>query len=327
MTVLTTQYGMVDEVTYGTPVTVDHFFEYESESFKKNVARVESKGHRKNARVQLATRFEPYHTGASGSLVLDVPTKGFGILLKHIFGGSSIGSVTDSNYTQTHILATKTGLFFTAQVNRPFNAGTAQAHTFHGGKIISAEFACDRYGKLQVTCEMDFEDEDTSTALATASYTSDTRVFAWTGGSMTLDAGAVEIESFKLKISNPSNTGRHYLRTSTLKKEPLGNDMELVEWEFKMAHTALTTRNKVVAAARADALGAIVATFDGPIAHGGTTVPRIEFTIPAARFDDEDGLSVSSWDELSTTFSGIATDNLSAAPITCTYRTTDAAVV
>lgn len=328
MTVLNASIGFAEESTYGTPVTPTKFFEFNSESLKKVPGRSESKGHRAGQRVMRADRHEPYHTGVTGSLELDVPTKGFGILLKHALGTASISTATDSNYTQTHIIGDLTSRYLTGQVNRQFQAGTDQAHTFHGLKIVAMELSCDMDGVLVASFEFDGEDEDTGTALATVTYASDTRVFSWAGGAVTIGGSSAEITGFRCRIANALNTGRRYLRGSVLKKNPLENDFRTVEWELKgLDHTALTNYGRVIDLDRADNLAAIVATFNGPVAHAGTTLPRLEITLPAARFDAVDGLSVSTFDPLSTTFSGIATDDDSAEPLTITYRTTDSAVV
>lgn len=145
---------------------------------------------------------------------------------------------------------------------------------------------------------------------------------------MTVGGSAVECEGFKVRVANPLNTSRHRLRGSTLKKNPLENGQRLIEWELSgVDHTALTQYNRVVATARADTLAAIVITCDGPIAHGGSTVPRLEITIPAARFDTVDGINIAAYDELTGTYTGVGLDNLSDEPITVTYRTTDSAVL
>jgi hypothetical protein len=322
--VIDAQFGIVSEVTYGTPVTVTRFYEFNTESIKRVVGRVESKGHRKDQLVARADRSQPYKMGAAGTVELDVPTKGFGLMLKHCLGGAAISTATDSNYTQTFTLAEALPAF-TAQLARPLNDGTPTPWTYHGCKVLSLELVMDKLGKLVATVELDAEDEENSTGLATASYTSTTDVFSWAGGSATIDASSAELERFRVKITNPLRTDKYRLRSSVLKKEPTRNDHAMIEWELVVDHTAMTNYNKFAAAARADTFGALVATFDGPVAHAGTTVPRLEITIPAARFDAADGINVTDWQELTGTYTGIGTDNGSAEPITITYRTSDAA--
>lgn len=327
MSVLTTQWMVSEESTYGTPVTPDHAFEFESETVKPNMGRITTAGHRKNQRVDRADRTQPYIAGYSGTVTLAVPTKGCGILLKHTFGTSSVATVVDSNYVQTHVLGTKTGRFLTSQFNKPLNDGTAQPHTYHGGKILAAEFSMEKYGKLMMALDFDHEDGDTSTSLATPSYPSSMDFMPWTLASMTLGGSAIEFETFNLRVVNGMNVARHYLRGSTLKKEPLQNAREGIEFKVKMSHTAMTTYNRVVAQTTAGIQAALVATFTGPTAHAGTTLPSMVFTVPVIQLDTVDGVNIGSFDEINGEFSGVGKADASNVPITCTYTTTDATVV
>lgn len=160
MTTLNTQLGVVDESTYGTPVVVSRFFEYNSEDISPDQGRTESAGLRVGNRTRRADRYEPFRRGAAGSLMFDVPTKGFGFWLKHMLGTVASGTIVDSNYTHTGTEGSLLGKFFTTQLNRPFNpSGTAQAFTYHGGKVADWELSCDLDGVLVASLGCDFEDE------------------------------------------------------------------------------------------------------------------------------------------------------------------------
>lgn len=324
MTTMNTQLGVVDESTYGTPVTVTRFFEFNSESVKLEQGRVESAGLRSGTRTLRADRFEPYRIGAAGDVVMDVPTKGFGFFLKHMLGTVATSAVVDANYTHTGTEGSLLGDHFTMQLNRPFNpAGTNQAFTYHGCKITGWELAADTDGVLVATLSIDAEDEDTSTALATASYPSDYRVFSFVGASLTIGGTSVEVKDFSVSAENGLNVERRYLRGSSLKKEPVEDGMRTYEWSCTADFSALTQYDRFRDAARANTLAAIVATFDGPVAHGGTTLPRLTVTIPAARFDAVD-FNVSGPEALMQEMSGVATFDGTNSPVSIAYRTTDA---
>lgn len=324
MTTLSAQLGVKDESTYGTPVTVDKFFEFTSEGIAPDHQRIESKGLRATTRVLRQDRFMPNKKGAAGPVSMDVPTKGFGWWLKHMLGAVSSGTITDSNYTHTATVASLLGDFFTLQLNRPFHpSGTAQAFTYHGGKIPSWELGCEVDGNLTFTANCDFEDEDTSTGLATASYPTDFRIFTFVGGSLLAGGSSLDITNLKVAGDNKLKTDRHFLRNSTLKKEPVEQDFRDITWEVGCDFDSLTQRNRFTAAAAASTYAAIVATFDGPIAHGGATVPRLEITIPAARFDAA-SMNIGGPEPLTQSLSGMALDNGTDSPITITYRSTDA---
>lgn len=324
MTTMDTQLGVKDEVTYGTPVTVDRFFEYNTTGLKLQTARVASQGMRPGRRTQASARQEPYRVGAAGPIVLDVPTKGFGFWLKHMLGAVATGAVVDSNYTHTATEDSLYGQSFTAQLNKPFHpSGTAQAHTFHGCKLVSWELACDVDGVLVATLEVDGEDEDTSTPLATASYPSDFRIFTFVGASVTLDAAQIDIRDFRVGANLGLNAERRYLRGSSLKKEPTEEAMREYTAGFVVDHEDLDVYDYFRDTAAANTVGAVVATFEGPVAHGGTTKPSLVVTLPEFRFDQVD-FDVSGPEGLMDTVSGVALDNGTDSPVTIAYTTTDA---
>lgn len=323
MTSMSTVLGVKDESTYGTPVTVDRFFELNSEGIEPEVWRYESKAMRSGLRVAQSARSEPALIGASGPINFDVPTKGFGWWLKHMLGTSATGSVSDSNYTHTGTVGSLYGDFFTLQVQRAFNpSGSLQQFTYHGGKIASWSLGCDLDGVLVFDADCDFEDVDTSTSAASASYPSDFRVFSWVGGSMTIDSTAKEFRNFTVSCDNGLNVGRRYQRTSPLKKEPIEDGERTIEWSALIDFSDLTEYNRIVSNSRADIFESVVGTWVGPIAHGGTTLPQVQITLPAARFDV--GAPTSNGSAITVQVGGKVQWDGTNSPVTVTYRTTDA---
>src|SRR5688500_1779191 len=115
------QLGIVDEVTYGTAVTVTKFFEYNSESIEETAGRTEGNPMRAGFTLR-NDRFTPYFSGAARSIELDVMTKGFGYWLKHMTGAvATTGPAETVVYTHTGTFGDLLGDFFTCQVNRPFH--------------------------------------------------------------------------------------------------------------------------------------------------------------------------------------------------------------
>lgn len=324
MTTMSTVLGVKDESTYGTPVTVDRFFELNSESIEPEVWRYESSAMRSGLRVGLATKSEPALLGASGPVAMDVPTKGFGWWLKQMLGTTATGSVSDSNYTHTGTIGSLYGDFFTMQLHRAFNpSGTMQQFTYHGGKVAGWTLGCDLEGVLVADFDLDFEDVDTSTALASASYPTDTRVFSWAGGAMTIDGSSKEFYDFQVSCNNGLKLDRRYQRSSPLKKEPIEEGMREIDWSARIDFTDLTEYNRLVSNTRADIFEQIIATYTGPIAHGGTTLPQLQITMPAARFDT--GFPTASGpDGITVQIGGKVKWDGTNSPVTITYRTTDA---
>lgn len=323
MSTMLTQLGVKNEVTYGTPLTVDRFFEFNSEGVKLQMGRAQSTGLRSGTRVPRSDRFQPFRIGAAGPISLDVPTKGFGFWLVHMLGTVATVGPTDSNYTHTGTIGSLLGDFFTAQLNRPFNpSGTAQAFTYEGCKVGSWELSCDLDGNLVFTPVLDAEDENTAIGLATAVYSSGFNTMTWAQGQMTIAAVAAEIKNFKVSVDNKLNTNRRYLRNSTLKKEPVESAMRDIKWSATMDFSDLTQYNRFRDALASNALAQIVATWQGPVFHAGATLPSIVVTIPAARFDAAD-VNIGGPAELMVNISGVALDNGTNSPISVAYTTTD----
>ncbi len=328
MTTLNTQLCINNEVTYGTSLLTGspRFYEYESEDVQPVNGRIESPAMRAGMLVQRADRTEPDLTaGAAGPIVLPVPTKGFGLALSHCMGTSSIGSVIDANQEQTHAMGPLLGDFFTCQINRPFNpAGTNQAFTFAGGKITDFTISCEVGGFVMADLSCDFASQSTSPALASATYASDFRFFPFTGVTATVDSVNLEIRSFSVSVSNALKTDNRYLGVAT-KKEPVQDGMRTIEWSISCDFSNLTQYNRAVSATRAGMLAPIVISCLGPVAHGGTTLPRLQLSIPAARFDDA-ATNVGGPEALTLDLSGVGLWDGTNSPLTILYRTSDTAI-
>jgi hypothetical protein len=314
-----------DESSYATAVTVDRGFEFLTESIEVDPRRVQSVGKRAGQRVARSDRFMVYPGGASGTVEMDVLTKSHGWWLKHALGTVATSTVTDSNYTHTGTIGSLTGDSFTLQVDRQFTpSGTSQAFTYAGCKIAKATWRLATEGLLQAVYEIDAASEATATSLASETSPTSPDVFSWIGASATIGGSAVEIKDFEVSITNPMNVDRRYLRSSAVKKEPLENGMRVVEWSMTADFVDLTQRNRVTSTTAAGALAAIVITCDGPVAHGGTTLPRMAFSIPNARFDVASGGTVTDDEPLMLSLSGVGLFDGTNSALTVTYRTTDA---
>lgn len=323
MSTLLTQVGTATESTYGTSVTPTKFWEFNSEGVKLAMNRVVSSGLRSGRRVAGSNQHQSIKVGAGGPFTIDVPTKGFGFWLVHMLGTVATTGPVDLNYTHTGTVGSLLGDSFTWQINRPFNpSGTAQAFTYEGGKIASWELACDVNGILQFTATMDFEDESTVTALATAVYPAGANVFTWAQGAITIGGAAAEISTFRVGGNNALKTDRFYQRNSALKKEPVENGLREFTWSLGTDFTDLTQYNRFRDAVNTNNEAAVVATYQGPVAHAGTTLPSLVTTIPAARFDAAD-VNIGGPDALTIALSGIATDNASASPVSIAFTSTD----
>lgn len=323
MTSMNTQMGTITTTTYGTNQTVTKFFEFDSEAIKPERGRVESKALRSGRRVQGADRHMPYEKGAAGTIVMPVMSKGFGFWLVHLLGTVATTGPTDSNYTHTGTVGSLLGDHFTLQVNRPFApSGTNQAFTFAGCKVASWEFDCDAEGLLMASLTLDAQNTVTNVALASASYPASMVPLSFVGGTVTIAAVQYSIKSIKVKGDNKLKVDRFYIQASGLKNEPLEADFRDYSFEVNLDFSDLTHYNVFASATAAGNLAAIIATFDGPFAHAGATLPELKITIPNARFDQFDS-NVAGPDPLMQKLTGICTDDYTNSPVTIAYRTTD----
>jgi hypothetical protein len=322
---LETQLGVKAESTWGTAVTVDKFFEFNSESINLETGRVESSALRASQRVQRSDRFTPYILGAAGSIELDVLSKGFGFWLEQCLGAIATGTETDSTYTHTGTVGTLLAQGFTLQVNRPFHpAGTNQAFTYEGGKVSKWGFKCSTEGNLVFTADLVFETGLTATALATASYPTGMENLTWAGGAVTVAGTAVPVTEFSVEVDNGLDTARHKLRSSTLRQEPVEAKNREITWSLTADFESLVQYNRVVSTTAAGAVAAIIATWTAPTLAGTTTYPSLTVTIDAARFDEIGDFTATSTDPLMQSLSGRGLYDGTDSPITVAYVSTDA---
>lgn len=324
MSGILTQLGVKDEVTFGTGVTVDRFFEYNSEGIQLDAARIESSALRASTRVQRSDRFAVNRKGAAGSLEMEVLTKGFGWWLKHLLGAvATSGPNADGRYTHTGTVASLSGDFFTLQVNRPFVDGSNQAFTYEGGKVATWSLSNSVDGLLMLTLELDFEDESTGVALATASYPTGAELFSFVGGTVTVGGTAFDVSSASVSCDNGLKRDRHFIRGSSLKKEPLEAAFRDIGFELSADWESLAQYSRYVSTTAAGALAQIVLTWQGPTLIAGSSYPLVTVTIPAARFDGSTP-NVGGPDLLTQTLTGKALSNGTDSAITVALGTADA---
>lgn len=317
---LNTQLGVKAESTWGTAVTVDRFFEYNSESITMETERIESKGLRASTLVQRSDRFVPVIKGAAGSIELEVLSKGFGFWLEQCLGTvGTTGPADTTAYTHTGTVGSLLGQGFTLQVNRPLHpAGTNQAFTYEGGKVAKWSLYCDVDGLLMFSADLVFETGVTATALATASYPTAMEHLSWAGGAVTIDGTATPVESFKVEVDNGLMTDRYKLRSSTLRQEPVESNQREITWELVADFESLAQYNRAVTATATDTYEEIIATWTGPtlISGAASTYPSVQVKIDQARFDSVSDINESSTEPLKQTISGRGLYDGSTSPVT-----------
>lgn len=266
---LQTVLGIKEEVTYGTAVTPDAFFEILSESLERRNKTLMSNGLRGGTRNlrRGSRRVQSGHDGG-GTVTMEVPTTTFGPWLKHL-----LGAVTGTTYSMGSLLGK--GLTIQKQV-RDAAGVEVESFTFKGCKILSGEFSISVDQILQAAFEIDAQDVVTATAAAAASY-SNVSLYHFGQATLNVDGSPVaNVLDATVRVENPLNTDRYYLGALGLKKEPIDNDFPSVTGTLTAEFDSPATFYDRFAA---DAAAELVLEFNGDAAEVMTiTVPDVRFT-------------------------------------------------
>jgi len=255
---LSAQLGIKAEATWGTPVTVDRFYEFSSESLLWSPTWVEGQGLRAGATYKRDTRTQQTRFTVSGDITMEHVFKGgMGLLWKHALGSgitvpTQIAATTA--WKQAHHPKDKTGLGFTVQVGRPEPSGTVRAHTYEGVKVTGWEFSVSDQERAQLQLTCDGQDESTATGLAAATYDTGLETFVSkdsnqlllgatigvTANEFTVTGGTAPagiVRSFTLRGENPMATERHGLGNSGVKSEQIENDIPTITGTLAAEYT------------------------------------------------------------------------------------------
>ena len=314
------QLGFGEESTYGTAVTVDRFVEFNSESLKTELSQVTSMGLGRG-RFQRSGRQKTVIKGASGSVELDLMTKGHGVLLKHCLGSYANTSVAGSERKAliTPDAAGLAGLSLTTQVGRPSVDGTSRPFTFEGGKVKSWELKNSVDDKVVLAMALDYETVVTGTALATASYASGAEIFVFSECAATLAGSSIALRGFSIKGDNGLDVERRALGNT--KKQPIAAGPATITGSLDFEFEGLTRYGQLVAGTEVQNL---ILTFTTPttIAGGGPALFKV--TIPLLYFTG-DSPAVGGPEIIREPMAFTAVDDGTNAVITFEQRTLDTA--
>jgi hypothetical protein len=237
------QLGLKAETTYGTPVTVDRFFEYDEASLVWEPNWREPTGLRAGRRFKRYSRLAMTRSAASGSISLQHSTRDMGLLWKMALMSSvSAPTTLVAPATRQIHIPSDTITSATLQLGIPEpQSTTVRAHTFAGVVCTGWEASVDDGETLNLSMDLDARSEATATALATASYTAGANVFAFqnvsnfkTGGTATTTTGLISVASgvavpgvvtaWSISGSNALALERYGLGNAGLKNAPRIND-------------------------------------------------------------------------------------------------------
>lgn len=297
-TLLDGQYGMKKETTYGTPVTVDRFYEVladSSHNFDKMPIRGEGLKVGSNG-----PRVDRSVAGVGkGTITVkaNILSKTFGVLLEAISGTAVSTLVSASTYQQRGIATTTTPYArpsYTIQFGVPRSdaSGTVDAYTYAG--CVATAFEIDAPARSAPTLSVTFWAKSlaTATALATASYATSATMF--TDSASTAGAtfgGALTMPTTTALVSG--GTAASNIRSWTFTGDLGVNERPaLGSWQqptfgkasyslkFAQDYDATTTR----ALQLAETSTSFTGYFTGAALSTGTE--RFELAIPAMLLDD-----------------------------------------
>ena len=316
------QLGIATETTFNNSVTVTRFYEFTSENLQYNKKTAVGMGLRAGGQLPRSQRRVVVTTDAGGDIVLDLPTRGLGLLLSHAMGTTpSAVTTTTGVYSYTFTLGDVYGRSLTAQVGVPQYGGTVTPKTISGAKIQSWEISAPNAGIATGKFTLDGASFTTSTSLATASYSPISNLFNFAQGAITVaGSSVVNIKDFTLTVDNTLKQDRYNLGNAGIKAEQVINGFRKVSGKMTAEFTDTTLLNAFLA----DTTTALVLTFTGAVIAGGQN-EKLTITIPAAKFNaDTPNVPGPGVIDLAMTFD--AYDDGTNQPLTIVYQTADSAL-
>jgi hypothetical protein len=277
------QLGFAEESVYGTAVTPTRFLEFTTESLELRHNIAASSGIRSGRRYGGSGR-RITREDAGGAVTFEVPRSGFGVFLEYLLGGVSSVNTIGTVWTHTFTPATLLGKSLTLQKGVEKADGTVQAFTYPGTKVLAIDFSNDQDGLLMATVEFDAREEETATALASASYTTPV-VFTYAEGSLEVDdAVKANVRSLgSLRIQNNFNVERFFLGSGGLKSEPINTPFDSITGRLDVEFQNLTDFYALFAA---DTEAKLELIYTGAVIEGAHNY-QLAITVNNVRFEGE----------------------------------------
>lgn len=317
--------GIATESTFNTYATVDHFYEFNSESTKYEKNTVVGQGLRAGGLVPRAQRRVVTTFAGSGDFEIDMPTRGLGLLLAHACNATfPSGTLASGAYTYTFTPGDLFGKSFSLQVGVPQYGGTVTPKTLTGCKISNFELSVGAGDIAKAKFSVDSAGFTTATGLATPSYATNadtTNLFHFAQGSITDNVSTTyaNIKDFTFTVDNSLKTDRYNLGSAGAKQQQIINGFRAITGTVNAEFTNTTLLDKFLA----DTTAGLKLTLTGGTI--GSTTEQLTITLPAVKFDG-DVPAVGGPGVIDVQFSFTAYDDGTNAPFTITYRTLDSAL-
>lgn len=304
---LSAQLGIAAESAWGTPVTVNKFFEFLNESLTYDPTYLESEGLRAGQAYKRASRSVVSRYSVGGDITLEHSdgaatgaAASMGTWWKHALG-SAVTTPTQiaasTAYRQTHTPNSKAGFGLTVQVGRPQISGpTVQPFTFAGIKVTGWEFTVSDGALAQLKLTVLGRTEATATALASASYPTPNGVFSFAdvstftlGGTASTTSGRTSVTSgvavaslvngITIRGTSPMKEDRYGAGNAGARGEPIENATPTIAGTFNTEFYDRTELYDVMKAYTGKPLQVDLTHGDA----GSGNPYRLSFVIPAIK--------------------------------------------
>lgn len=234
-TFLDNQFGMKEEVTYGTAVVPDRFYLFTGSSHTDGKSVVQGVGLKPGARVAQSDRRTVPFRSASGSLDLEVPSKGMGVLWKACMGAGDSNLVSSGLYQQVFSFADVMPSYTTQY--GVWDGTAVSPYTYAGCQTGSWSLNCPEGNIVNLSVQWVGKSLSTAGSVASASYPASSSLFTfahaafYVGGTLTAPTTTVmgsvtgsalaTVKNFSLTVDNALKDGPQVGGLPTIRKPGL----------------------------------------------------------------------------------------------------------
>lgn len=319
-------FGMAPEVTYGTYVAPTRWLEGLGK-LQKDKTTYQGGSVAAGRMVQPGGRRYVATKGASGTIEGAVYSKGMGLLLNGLLGGTvtPVQQGATAAYLQTHNLADPFGKFYSMQAGVPDLGGTVRPYTVLGAQVTGVELSCQTGGGLTASWAIVGRDMTETETLTAPSYPT-VNEFHFAQSSLKLGTFGAEatvdgVTQVSVSIQRPRHAGGPYMGNQGLRSQGVINDWANISGTIQADYL-----DKTVFADRfaSDASTSLVWEFVGPLI-ASTFFETFRIKIPVVFFDGATP-TVEGPDVVSGSFPFKGQFDLTNPAVTVEYISTDLAI-
>jgi hypothetical protein len=293
------QLGLKKESTFGTGVTPDEFYEFNTELFDADLTYAQGNGLRVGQRMNYGDRRVLVKTEVTGSFEMDLLSKNNGKAIEAAFGGTGTSNVVTGSAYQQNFTPTTTDSLSSYTIQKgapPVGGGSVLAQTFVG--CVCTGFTITGGNSTIPTISFDWVGKDlvTATGLATAAYHTNVFPMSFAGGAIGLGGtltvptttaigtgptATVNVTEFSLTYSNGIDAaGFNFGGNGKLSRKPvLGRRTATGSLTIEYADNTL--RDLWLAGTSLP----LLITYTSTVAITGAVYPQFSIAIPAIKLN------------------------------------------